>query len=283
MANDAVVSVIVPVRDGAAMLVSCLDALAGQTGLSPSEIEVLVVDNGSGDASPTIAAAHPAVSRVLHEARAGSYAARNAGVAAASAPSLAFTDADCTPRADWLAGGLAALGAGADLAGGAVEPAERTRPTPWERYDRAVYLRQDELITHDGFAATANLFVRRAVFDAVGPFDPRLRSGGDYEFGRRATAAGFRLVHAPDAVVVHRPRAGLSDTWRLHRRIGAGWADLHAAGKRGRAVDDPALRLAVGTVIERAAAGGDPLRRRHIAHVHAVVMVARWTGRLTRR
>jgi GT2 family glycosyltransferase len=146
-----------------------------------------------------------------------------------------------------------------------------------------MYLRQDELIREERFAATANLFVRRTVIDDVGAFDASLRSGGDYEFGRRATGAGYRLVYAPEACVVHRPRASLWDTWRLHRRLGAGWAALARKGARPALLEDGALRVSLGSVIDRAAASGDALRRREIAHVHAVVMAARWTGRITGR
>ena len=133
------------------------------------------------------------------------------------------------------------------------------------------------------FAATANLFVRREVVDDLGGFDASLRSGGDYEFGRRATGAGYRLVYAPEASVVHRPRASLRETWRLHRRLGAGWAALARKGARPALRNDAALRISLGSVIDRAAASHDAMRRREIAHVHAVAMAARWTGRLTGR
>jgi glycosyltransferase involved in cell wall biosynthesis len=271
------VSVVVPVRDGAHVLSGCLDALGAQVG-APA-YEVVVVDNGSSDGSGDLARAHPAVTRVVVEATPGSYAARNAGIAAAAGDVLAFTDADCRPRPDWLAAGLQAL-VDADLVGGAVVPVRSAAPTVWERYDRAVYLDQARAVRDEGYAATANLLVARRVLDAVGPFDATLRSSGDLEWGQRATAAGWRLVHAPDAVVDHQPRTGARATWRLHRRLGAGWRDLARQGRRPPAWREPALRVPLRWVLRRVRDDGPPMSPVTVAAVHAVALTARWTGRL---
>ena len=276
-----VASVVIPARDAGRWLGACLDALSDQVG-APSH-EVIVVDDGSTDGTGDLARSHQAVTHTVAGPGRGSYAARNAGLAVATAPVLAFTDSDCVPDPGWLAAGMAAIDAGADLVGGEITAAAGGPLNAWERYDRAVYLRQDELTSHEHFAATANLFVRRAVIDDVGAFDASLRSGGDYEFGRRATAAGYRLVYEPVARVSHRPRRGLVETWRLHRRLGAGWAALARQGARPGLGRDRALWLSLGSVIDRAAAAGDAVRRREIAHVHAVAMAGRWTGRLTGR
>jgi hypothetical protein len=127
------VSVVVPVRNGAATLPALLDALAAQDLDLPWEL--LVVDNGSRDDTPELVRRHPVGARLLHESQVGSYAARNAGIAEAAAPVLAFTDADCVPEPGWLSAGLAALD-GCDLVGGDIVPIASARPTLWERYDR---------------------------------------------------------------------------------------------------------------------------------------------------
>lgn len=271
------VAVVVPVLDGARVLPACLDALAAQRDAPP--FEVVVVDNGSRDGSAALAAAHPVVDRVVVEPRRGSYAARNAGVRATTAPVLAFTDADCRPAPGWLRAGVAAL-ADADLAGGEVRAVVGEPPTLWERYDRAVYLDQGRAVRDEGYAATANLLVRRAALDAVGLFDAALASSGDLEWGQRATAAGLRLVHAPDAVVTHLARRDLAQTWRLHRRLGAGWRDLARAGRRPPACREPALRVPLRWVAGRVRADGRPVPPARLAAVHAVVLAARWAGRL---
>ena len=268
------VTVVVPVRDGAAVLAGFLEALAAQL---HQPDEVIVVDNGSTDGSGQLARSHPVVSRVVEERQPGSYAARNAGIAAATGDLLAFTDADCRPESTWLAAGLQA---GSEIVGGDVVAATSGRPTIWERYDRAIYLDQGRAIRDEGYAATANLFVRRSVFETVGGFDARLASSGDLEWGQRATRAGFGITHVPEARVVHVPRRTAAETWRLHRRLGGGWRDLAREGKRPPAWREPALRVPVRWVAGRMKADGLPTRRPQVVAAHAFVTAARVTGRL---
>jgi glycosyltransferase involved in cell wall biosynthesis len=270
------VSVIIPVLDDADRLVACLDALHQQVGAPP--FEVVVVDNGSQDGSPQRARDHPLRPRVVLETRRGSYAARNAGLAVATAPVLAFTDADCLPAPDWVARGSQAMSR--SVVGGEVRPIRSPVPTVWERYDSALYLKQESLIAQGGFAATANLWVRRQVLTDVGDFNASLRSSGDFEWGLRAAAHGHPTAYAPDVVVEHQPRTTARQTWQLHRRLGAGWGVL---------VDDyPQLRryrdVPLWQAIDALAADGPALRRRHVAHVHGLAMTARrlawWQSRL---
>jgi glycosyltransferase involved in cell wall biosynthesis len=281
MSDAPKVSVVIPVLNGARVLGRCLDALAAQKG-APA-FEVIVVDNGSTDGTGDVARRHPVGARDFVEPARGPYAARNAGIAAARGEIVAFTDADCTPDPGWVREGFRALEAGADLAGGAIEQRLSPHPTVWERYDAASYLDQEVFVREQGFAATANLFVRRAVFDRAGVFVPELVASGDGEFCRRATAAGFRLVFAPRAIVGHVPRRTLRETWALHRKLGSGFAELEKHGVAPGAWRDPAMRLSVHWVAGRTGKDGKRLRARQLAHVHAVATAARWVGRLTRR
>ena len=281
MATSPVVSVVVPVRDGAAVIDECLQAIASQRGAP--DFEVVVVDNGSTDATADIVRRRHPDMRLVCEPQPGSYAARNAGILAAAGAILAFTDADCTPQPGWLAAACAAIEAGADLVGGGIAMHRSTRPTIAERYDRAVYLRQEDLVRQHGWAVTANLVVRRSVFDALGLFDPALPSGGDRELCLRAGAAGFGLVYAPGAVVGHRPRTRMREIWRVNRRIGSGMRRRRPEHGRGNWWRDPELRQPLEWVVQCVAEDGPPLRRRRLAGVHAVAMAGRWIGLLTGR
>ena len=270
---------IIPVLDGADVLGGCLDALGAQ--IDAPSFEVLVVDNGSSDETPVVARSHPVAPCLLHESGRGPYAARNRGIEAARGRVLAFTDADCVPEHNWLRCGLSEIDAGADLVGGAVVQHRRDEASVWERYDRATYLDQGRFVAEESFAATANLWVRKEVVDQIGGFRPELVASGDLEFGQRATAAGFRLVHSPNARVGHHPRATLGDTWRLHRKLGSGFAELARHCGRGSAWRDPGLRVPFEPTFAAVNDDGPPLRRRAVLPVHLLALVARWVGRIT--
>jgi glycosyltransferase involved in cell wall biosynthesis len=278
------IRVVVPVRNGTATLTRCLDGLLGQ---SLRADEVIVVDNGSTDGTAELAAAHPLGAHVIREDRPGSYAARNAGIAAAGLTDvLAFTDADCVPNGQWLSAAAEAIARGNDLVAGRVTPIVSDEPSLWEKFDAGHHVDQRKYVETLGFGATANLVVRGAVFKAVGTFDPSLRSGGDREFCRRATEAGFLLGYAPDAVVGHRSRTSLRETWQLHRRLGAGLHDLSKRGLQPPAWRDNQMLLPIGWAADVAngvapRSDGQAHRQREMLPLATVVVAARWTGRVT--
>jgi len=206
-AAQPLVSVVVPVHNGAGTLGALLDALRAQT-LRADRFEVLVVDDTSSDSSIEIVRSAEFAQVIETPAQLGSYGARNLGVARARAEILAFTDADCVPDPSWLANGLAGLDdSRSDLLAGHVEIPLGRSPSRVAVIDAAMHLNQESYVHGFGFGATANLFVRRNAFHRVGAFDGRLRSGGDKEFGNRAVAAGLRLDYWPDAVVAHGARS----------------------------------------------------------------------------
>lgn len=192
------VSVVVPARDAAATLGRTLAALAAQR--LDGRYEVIVVDDDSSDATASIARAAPGPVTVVSEGRLGAAEARNRGVACATAPVIAFTDADCFPTPDWLATGLSALEE-ADLVQGRVMP----DPTqPLGPFDRTIWVEAER-----GFYETANLFVRRDLFERLGGFEEWIDTGGDkllaedVWFGWRAVRAGARTAFEPHAFVHH--------------------------------------------------------------------------------
>src|SRR5436305_2246501 len=125
------VAVIIPARNAASTLGRTLRSLRAQQLEQP--FEVIVVDDGSRDDTLSIAKDYEPFVQVLRsEHSRGPGAARNRGVEAATAPVLAFTDADCFPTPAWLARGLERI-AGADLVQGAVQPDPEAPRTPFDR------------------------------------------------------------------------------------------------------------------------------------------------------
>jgi glycosyltransferase involved in cell wall biosynthesis len=214
-------SVIIPVYNDD-RLAHCLQALAEQQ-IDPAELEVLVVDNGSRVVPHDPVSRHP-FARLLHQPAPGSYAARNVGVQAARGEVFAFTDSDCRPHPSWLAEAASYLDAHPEVAaiGGRVALDRNPSPSAAELYERLYAFPQETYVNRDGFAATANMVVRRQAFEAVGPFNAAMRSGGDREWGQRLSAAGYQMDYNANVVVAHPPRATWRDLSHKHRRVTAG-------------------------------------------------------------
>ena len=126
--DGAKASVIVPVHNAEAYIDQCLDCLVAQT---ESTIEVVVVDDGSTDATDRIVRARALTDpriRHLRQDNRGVSAARNAGIAAARGGCLMFVDADDLVAPDFVETLLRLLGApGCDCAAVGIGPF-RNRP-----------------------------------------------------------------------------------------------------------------------------------------------------------
>jgi glycosyltransferase involved in cell wall biosynthesis len=198
------VSVVIPTRDRAPRLEALLGSLRRQT-LGTDRFEVIVVDDGSRDGTADLLAAESAAGALdLHTVRldgAGPTAARNAGVAIARGPLIAFTDDDCVTEPQWLAAGLEAWqGDPMRFVQGATAPIESER----DRLGPRSY--SYEITEPDDDYQTCNIFYPRALLDRLGGFDMGMfrRFGGeDTDLGWRAVAAGAQPVFAPEARVNH--------------------------------------------------------------------------------
>lgn len=211
------ISVIVPHLNDIDGLQQCLALLAGQI-VPGRSVEIIVADNGSDCGAAALEAAIAGHARLVIAPERGAGPARNAGVAVASAPVLAFTDSDCQPDRHWLAAGLAAL-EHTDIVGGrmvVLAPASRRR-NGVEAFEAVFGFDNEAYVRDKGFTVTANLFVRAADFGRVGGFV--VGKSEDQEWCDRARALGLRLAYCPAAIVAHPPRDSWSGLHRKWRRI----------------------------------------------------------------
>lgn len=211
------ISVVIPHLNQPDPLARCLASL--QEGTRPAD-EIIVVDNGSDKLPQNVVKACPNA-RLLSEPTPGPGPARNCGVAASTGDILAFIDADCLADRDWLAAAERRIADTSDttVLGGDVRIAldDPDRITVLEAYESIYAYRMDRYIAREGFTGTGNLVMRRATYDAVGPFGG-LEIAEDRDWGQRATRAGYRFLFVPEMRVYHPARRSFSELAAKWRR-----------------------------------------------------------------
>jgi GT2 family glycosyltransferase len=213
------ISVIIPHFDDLVRLDRCLTALSCQT-MASDRYEIVVADNMSPGGEAAVRAVIAGRARLVSAAERGAGPARNAAVSAAGGDVLAFTDADCLPEPGWLEAGLAGL-AHHDIVGGCVRilvEGDSAKSGP-EAFEAVFAFHNRRYIEREGFSVTANLFCRRRVYDAVGPF--LVGMSEDRDWCLRARALGYRLGYQPSAVVGHPARADWPSLLVKWRRLNA--------------------------------------------------------------
>ncbi len=255
--------VVIPARDEADAIGTCLAALAAQTvGVGAFEV-ILVADSCTDDTEGTARAAAGRLGvtlMVLHGPGEGSGPARRLGMDAAAErlealgrPDglIASTDADSTPAEDWLERQLGHVARGADVVAGLIELAPedaaglpqavlRRREHDAQRRLSDV-AKRDPQAQHHHFAG-ASLGVTAATYRSVGGLEGR-EALEDEAFAEKLSRRGIAVLRPSDvrvrtsARVDGRARRGLSvdlavSVWREHRRYRARDftpADLSAA------------------------------------------------------
>jgi glycosyltransferase involved in cell wall biosynthesis len=269
------VTVVVPTSGRAGYLEVTLDSLRSQR--TTVAHEVLVVDDGSTDATPHVAERYGA-RLVRHGERRSLNAARNTGVREAAGELIAFVDDDVFVPPGWLD----ALAEGArrhpdaEAFGGPIRARfEGHAPRGCGREDPPITtldLGPDDVEAEMVWGA--NFAVRRSAADRIGEFDESFDRGhGDEEeWLMRLRAAGGRIVYLARAGLDHRRAAGDSGLGSLaraayHRGRGARSSDRHHGNAPGVARE---LRGLAG-------AGWHTVRR---ACPQGVIMGAHAAGRL---
>jgi cellulose synthase/poly-beta-1,6-N-acetylglucosamine synthase-like glycosyltransferase len=219
------VSVVVPVRNGQRTIGACLDALLALDYRGSSE--VIVVDNGSTDATAALADSRDVL--LLCEPRRGRAIARNAGIASALSEIVAFVDADCVAEPGWLTALVtpfsdpAVGGVGGEIHSispvTAVQAYLDQKESCWQQY-----CVQGGRRKRHGFLITANAAYRRSVLDRVDGFDPHFVTAEDVDLGWRVRDAGYSLAYAPEAIVRHRLRESARALFRQRYGYGYGRA-----------------------------------------------------------
>ena len=232
-------SVIIPTRDRADILMETLARLAGQETTCP--FEVLVVDDGSRDGTvPTVQSFAEGASvpvSVLQQGSRGPAAARNRGIAAARGSACLFIGDDTWPRPDLVErhGRVHRRRPEAQAALlGHVEWAPESRPSPFMQWLNSGVQFDFAQITDPAHVTgscfyTANVSAKRSFLLANGGFDEAFANAAfeDIELGLRLERAGMRMAYDSAAVVEHFHPYDLPDSLRRMRTLGRSVVILH--------------------------------------------------------
>jgi glycosyltransferase involved in cell wall biosynthesis len=257
------ISVIICTYNRSDLLSRAIESLLAQD-CAGLRYELLVVDNHSTDATRQICEAFVArreiAVRYLFEPEQGVSYARNTGIREAKAPVLAFSDDDVCVSRDWLAAIKRAFDEHKEIAGvgGKVLPIWQQTPPPWLTRSHWMPLALQDY----GDAAlrvdagnplcliTANLALRRQVFERIGLFSPTLQrvknsigSMEDHELHSRLWKAGYQEIYRPDVVV-----GAVVEPERLTREYHRRWHKGH--GHFYALMRDPEFESSVGRLFD---------------------------------
>lgn len=226
-----IISAVICTHNRANILQSALESLSVQT-LSPTDFEVIVVDNASIDQTARVIEGFRRTIPTLHyirEDRLGLSWARNAGAAAAASPYVAYLDDDARAEPQWLekivqafehvTPASAAVGGRVWLDWDGRVPSWLPRRY-WSLYTYLDLGEEGHCLRSGEYLVGANVAFRRDVLLEIGGFDTRLGrqgtnllSGEEAALLQRLQEAGRPIYYEPQAAVWH----AVHDA-RRHRR-----------------------------------------------------------------
>lgn len=217
--SEKLATVIIPTYRDWQGLARSIDALSRQD-FDNSNFEIIVCNNNDVENVPSDLNL-PDNCRVIWEPKPGSYAARNAAIAVAKGDYLFFTDADCIATTGWISRGVQLFADRPELDRIAGKIAVLPSDGHWNGWCvcDSVFQLQQESYVRRGRGATANLVVRREVFDKVGPFSEDRFSGGDMEWNVRATQFGITIAYDAAMHVEHPARNTFTQNATKRRRL----------------------------------------------------------------
>ena len=193
--SQPLVSVVTPVHNGARFLGEALESLFAQ---DHAPLESVVVDDGSTDGTAAVARRFPVT--YLHQANRGAAAARNAGLAVARGPLVAFLDADDVLPRTKVSTQVRYLVAHPEV--DCVLGRQEFRCE--EGFEVPRWLARDPVYGEVGGVPLVSAMFRRPVLDALGGFDPAYRVSDDLDLFVRMRERGYRYEVLADLVLYRR-------------------------------------------------------------------------------
>jgi GT2 family glycosyltransferase/glycosyltransferase involved in cell wall biosynthesis len=232
--RELVVSVVLVNFRGAADTIECVRALQ-QLDWPADQLEIVVVENGSGDdsAERIRAAVGPEVQLVESEVNGGFTGGCNLGARHATGEYLAFINNDARPDPAWLRTAVTALRADStigciaskvlDWDGVNVDYIDAAltwygmgyKPAAGTPYDGSAETAHDVL-----FATGSAMITRTQLFRNLGGFDERFfMFYEDVDIGWRMNLLGHRVRYVPDSIVFHKHHASIAKFGSFRERF----------------------------------------------------------------
>lgn len=197
ISNTKIISFVIPVKNDAKRLQSCLESIALQN-VSGINKEIIVLDNGSIDNSLEVASGMGAIVKSAPELSVAQL--RNMGAFSSKGEFIAFVDADHVLSANWLADGLDAINEpGCGIAGAlCISPS-----STWVQraYDR--FRRRPDVKMEVEWLGSGNMLIQKGLFLKLNGFDESLETCEDVDLCQRARKNGWRIIADPNIVSVH--------------------------------------------------------------------------------
>lgn len=207
------VSVIIPTRDRKKDLIECLEGIF-KVEYPHDRVEVIVVDDGSGDGTAEALAAYPCTVLTQRESRGQSFC-RNLGASEAHGDILAFLDSDCIPEKGWLQDLVPYFHFDSVAVVGGFVDGYLTE-TALDRYEKTCsslniggYLLRGTLDNSTMYVPTCNMLVRRGVYHQSGGTREEMHVGEDVDLCWRIRGMGQEILYVPSGVVKHKHRSTL--------------------------------------------------------------------------
>lgn len=201
------VAVIIPLYNLRGFVLEAVESALAQT-LAPSEIEIVVIDDGSTDGGGDLVRPYEPRLRYVYQENRGLSAARNRGIRESKAPFLAFLDADDRILPGKLAAQLAAFDAQPHLGliyTGVryIDAAGQALPQRgWAQYEGDLLPR----LLLGNVIHPVQALVRRAPVQEVGGFDETLTSAEDWDLWLRLSRRGMQWGFVDRALAEYRVR-----------------------------------------------------------------------------
>ena len=217
--------IIIPVYNDQAGLDQLLHSISNQT-MSLSQIQVIVIDNNSN--TPIRLPCTPFRCHLINCITPGSYAARNKALSFIKSNLVAFTDADCVLKEDWMEKGVSNFLSKSNqmkrsiIMAGEVEIVPSCSPPNLaDLTDIYFGMTQKKFVQGGKYGITANLWVRSDDIVELNGFNSTLKSGGDRDFCLKANQkVGTVVVYEKSCIAMHPARDKKAHMIKCKRLLG---------------------------------------------------------------